>query len=192
MSATSVKTVDGERGLPWWVVYARHQHEKVVAEMLASKDFEVFLPLYDSVRRWKDRRKVVSMPLFPGYVFVRGGLERRLQVLTTPGVHMILSHGEKVATVPEEEIQAVRKVVSSDLSTEPHPFLRCGERVRVKAGPLAGVEGILDRKKGSYRLILSVDAVNKSFAVEVEVSDVEAVEGGESRTILSAARKALA
>lgn len=179
-SARSMPLADEQQNMPWWVVYARHQHEKVVADMLASKSFEVFLPLYSSVRRWKDRQKVISMPLFPGYVFVRGDLDRRLQVLTTPGVHMILSRGDEVATVPEEEMQAVRKVVSSDLSTEPHPFLKCGERVRVKAGPLAGVEGILDRKKGCYRLVLSVDAVNKSFAVEVEMSDVEAVSSGEN------------
>jgi transcription antitermination factor NusG len=178
--------VDEPESLSWWVVYARHQHEKVVADMLASKSFEVFLPLYSSVRRWKDRQKVISMPLFPGYVFVRGDLDRRLQVLTTPGVHMILSRGDKVATVPEEEMQAVRKVVSSELSAEPHPFLKCGERVRVKTGPLAGVEGILDRKKGSYRLVLSVDAVNKSFAVEVEMSDVEPIPSGESRPVIAA------
>lgn len=174
MSSAMSESNHSEQGQSWWVLYARHQHEKVVADMLASKSFEVFLPLYNSVRRWKDRRKVISMPLFPGYVFVRGGLDRRLQVLTTPGVHMILSHGEQVATIPDEEIQAVRRVVGSDLSTEPHPFLKCGERVRVKRGPLAGVEGILERKKGSFRLVLSVDAVNKSFAVEVEISDVEA------------------
>lgn len=172
MSATTLNLSGSEQSPSWWVVYARHQHEKVVADMLTSKDFEVFLPLYDSVRRWKDRRKVISMPLFPGYVFVRGGLDRRLQVLTTPGVYMILSHGEKIATVPEEEIEMVRRVVDNGLSAEPHPFLKCGERVRVKTGPLAGIEGVLERKKGSFRLVLSVEAVNKSFAVEVEVADV--------------------
>jgi hypothetical protein len=89
---------------PWWAVYTRHQHEKTVAEMLFAKGFEVFLPLYESTRRWKDRRMVLSLPLFPCYVFVRGGLDRKLQVVTTPGIHMILYRGEQVAVVPNQEI----------------------------------------------------------------------------------------
>src|SRR5208282_417281 len=89
----------------WCALYTRHQHEKTVAGMLSVKGFEVFLPLYDSVRRWKDRKKMLSLPLFPGYVFVRGGVNRRLQILTTPGVHMILCNGEHVAIIPEIEIQ---------------------------------------------------------------------------------------
>lgn len=191
MSSAMSESNSSEQGQSWWVLYARHQHEKVVADMLASKSFEVFLPLYSSIRRWKDRRKVISMPLFPGYVFVRGGLDRRLQVLTTPGVHMILSHGERVATISDEEIQTVRRVVNSDLSAEPHPFLKCGERVRVVRGPLTGVEGILDRRKGSFRLVLSVDAVNKSFAVEVEMADVEPAHPCAAHAVASSANTSM-
>jgi len=121
---------------PWWALYTRHQHEKTVAGMLSAKGFEVFLPLYDSVRRWNDRKMLLSLPLFPCYVFVRGGLNRRLQVVTTPGVHMILSRGEHFATIPDDEIQAIRKSVSGDFRVEPHPFLKCGERVRVTRGSL--------------------------------------------------------
>ena len=160
---------------PWWALYTRHQHEKIVADVLSGKGFDVFLPLYDSVRRWKDRRKLLSLPLFPCYLFVRGGLNRRLQVLTTPGVHMILSRGEQVATIPETEIQAIRRVVEGDFPAEPHPFLKCGERVRVIRGSLAGVEGILTRKKNLYRLVLSVDMLAQSVGVEIDASDVEAV-----------------
>jgi len=108
----------------WWALYTRHQHEKTVAEMLSAKGFEVFLPLYDSMRRWNDRKKLISLPLFPCYVFVRGGLNRRLQVVTTPGVHMILSRGERVATIPEDEIQAIRRTVTGSFRVEPHPFLK--------------------------------------------------------------------
>src|SRR6476469_7397799 len=97
-----------ESGSHWWAVYTRHQHERSIEEILLAKGFEVFLPLYESTRRWKDRRKVIALPLFPCYVFVRGGLDRRLQVLTTPGVHMILSRGERIATIPEDEIEAIR------------------------------------------------------------------------------------
>lgn len=159
----------------WWVLYTRHQHEKTVAEMLSAKGFEVFLPLYESVRLWKDRRKMLTLPLFPCYVFVRGGLDRRLQVVTTPGVHMILFHGEQVAIVPEDEIQGIRRAVEGPFRVEPHPFLKCGERVRVTRGSLEGVEGILVRKKNLYRLVLSVDMMAQSVAVEIDATDVEPV-----------------
>lgn len=157
----------------WWALYTRHQHEKTVAEMLSSKGFEVFLPLYESVRQWKDRSKTLSMPLFPCYVFVRGGLNRRLQVVSTPGVNMILSHGDHVAMIPDDEIQAIRTTVEGPFHVEPHPFMQCGERVRVIRGTLEGVEGILIRKKNVYRLILSVEMLAQSVAVEVDAADVE-------------------
>jgi len=156
----------------WWALYTRHQHEKTVADMLAAKGFEVFLPLYESMRRWKDRQKMLSLPLFPCYVFVRGGLNRRLQVVTTPGVHMVLSHGEHVALIPEIEIEAIRKTLEGPFRVEPHPFLKCGERVRVIRGTLDGVEGILVRKKNQTRLVLSVAMVAQSVAVEIDAADV--------------------
>ena len=140
--------------------------------MLEAKGFEVFLPLYDSTRKWKDRRKVLSLPLFPCYVFVRGAIERRLPVLTTPGVHMIISRGERVATVPDNEIEAIRRTVDGHFRVEPHPFLRCGERVRVVRGSLEGVEGVLTRKKNLYRLVLSVEMLAQSVAVEIDAMDV--------------------
>jgi transcription antitermination factor NusG len=159
----------------WWALYTRHQHEKTVADMLSAKGFEVFLPLYESIRRWKDRSKKLALPLFPCYVFVRGGLDRRLQVVTTPGVHMILFHGEQVAMIPTVEIDVIRKVVEGPFRVEPHPFLKCGERVRVIRGSLEGVEGVLVRKKNLYRLVLSVDMMAKSVAVEIDATEVEPV-----------------
>jgi transcription antitermination factor NusG len=159
----------------WWAVYTRHQHEKSVAQVLTSKGFEVFLPLYDSVRRWKDRNKILSLPLFPCYVFVRGGVTRRLQVVTTPGIHTILFHGDRVASIPSDEIDSIRKAVNSPSRVEPHPFLRCGETVRVTRGSLEGVRGVLIRKKSLYRLVLSVEMLAQSVAVEVDAADVEPV-----------------
>ncbi len=159
----------------WWAVYTRHQHEKVVAETLSAKGFEVFLPLYESMRQWKDRYKMLSLPLFPCYLFVRGEHHRRLQVVSTPGVHMILCHGDHAATIPENEIQTIRKTVESPLHVEPHPFLKCGERVRVRRGALEGVEGILVRKKNQFRLVLSVEMLAQSVGVEIDASDVEQV-----------------
>ena len=160
----------------WCAVYTRHQHEKTVSEMLEAKNFEVFLPLYESTRKWKDRRKVLSLPLFPCYVFVRGAIERRLPVLSTPGVHMIIHFGERIVTVPDEEIDAIRRTVEGQLRVEPHPFLRCGERVRVVRGSLEGVEGVLVRKKNWYRLVLSVEMLAQSVAVEIDAMDIEPVQ----------------
>jgi transcription antitermination factor NusG len=158
---------------PWWAVYTRHQHEKVVAEMLFAKGFEVFLPLYESTRRWKDRTKVLSLPLFPCYLFVRGDFDRRLQVMTTPGIHTILSCGEEIAVIPDREIEAIQRAMEGPSSIEPHPFLKCGMRVRVIRGSLEGVEGILTRKKNLFRLVLSVDMLAQSVSVEVHASNVE-------------------
>ena len=160
---------------PWFALYTRHQHEKVVAEMLAAKGFEAFLPLYDSMRLWKDRKKMISLPLFPCYVFVRGPLERKLAMISTPGVHMILYRGENVALIPGEEMQAIQKAVEGPFCVEPHPYLKCGERVRVKRGSLQGVEGVLVRKKNLYRLVLSVNMVAQSVAVEIDAADIEPV-----------------
>ena len=171
-----VTPTDRVETTPWWALYTRHQHEKVVAEMLTAKGFEVFLPVYDSIRRWKDRRKLLSLPLFPCYVFVRGQPDRRLQVVSTPGVHMLLTRGEQIAVVPEEEIGAIRRAVDGSFRVEPHPFLKVGERVRVTRGSLTGVEGILVRKKNLYRLVLSVDMLAQSVGVEVDASDVEPVQ----------------
>jgi transcription antitermination factor NusG len=159
----------------WWAIYTRHQHEKVVADMLSAKGLDVFLPLYHSIRRWKDRQKLLSLPLFPCYVFVRGGLRRRLHIVNTPGVHMILSHGERAALIPEQEIEAIRRTVEGRFRIEPHPFLQCGDRVRVTRGALEGLEGILVRKKNQFRLVLSVEMLAKSVAVEMDATDVRPV-----------------
>jgi len=131
------------------------------------------LPLYTTSRRWKDRIKELSLPLIPGYVFFRGGLDRRLDLLSTSGVHSLLRSGDQIAVIPEPEIQAVRQIVRSRVQAEPHPFLKCGDRIRVKFGPLAGIEGILIRKKDQFRLVLSVEALNRSIVVEIDGTEVE-------------------
>lgn len=172
------------QGAFWWALYTRHQHEKTVFNALLAKNFEVFLPMYESLRRWKDRNKLLAFPLFPCYVFVRGGLDRRLQVLTTPGVHKILYRGESVAAIPEQEIESIRRSLDANLRIEPHPFLKCGDRVRVTRGTLAGVEGILVRKKGLCRLILSVEMLAQAVAVEIDAADVVPVPAVKSRSNL--------
>jgi transcription antitermination factor NusG len=157
----------------WNAVYTRHQHEKAVAESLAGNGFEVSLPTYNTIRQWKDRKKQLSLPLFPCYVFVRSRSERRLQVVTTPGVHFVVMFAGRPAPIPDVEIDTIRKAVESRLRVEPHPFLRCGDWVRVTSGPLADVEGILVRKKGGCRLILSAELLGKSIAIEIDAFNVK-------------------
>lgn len=159
----------------WYAVHTRHQHEKMVARMLTNKGFEVFLPLYTETRQWRDRVKNVELPLFSCYVFLRGDLDRRLPIVTTPGVHGLVSSAGKLAGIPEEEIQAVRSVIENHINVEPHPFLRCGDVVRVKSGALAGLEGLLVRKKGQTRLIISVTLLERSVAAEVDACTVERI-----------------
>ena len=161
----------------WHAVYTRHQHEKTVANGLASKQFDVFLPLYTSARRWKDRTVHLPLPLFPGYVFLRGDVDRRLDILTVPGVHCLLCWGGKPAAVPEGEIEAVRRVLEARFQVEPYPYLRCGDKVRVTSGALIGIEGIVIRKKNSCRLVLSVELLEKSIAVEVGGITIERLSG---------------
>jgi transcription antitermination factor NusG len=159
----------------WYAVCTRYQHEKNAARILEYKEFEVFLPLYKARHRWKDRIKEVSVPLFPGYLFVREEFKRWLAILTTPGVSSIVSCGDQPVAIPFSEIEGVRRIVESTLRVEPHPFLKSGDWVRVKYGPIAGVEGILLRQKNVTRLVLSVEMLGKSAAVEVDATDVERI-----------------
>ena len=165
----------------WYAVCTRHQHEKSAARIMEYKDLEVFLPLYKARHRWKDRIKEVSVPLFPGYLFVREGLKRWLAILSTPGVSRIVSSGGQPVAIPFLEIEGIKRVVESTLRVEPHPFLKSGDRVRVKCGPIAGVEGILIRHKNVARLVLSVELLGNSAAVEVDATDVERISGDTAR-----------
>jgi transcription antitermination factor NusG len=152
----------------WYALYTKHQHEKTVARNLACKEFEVFLPLYAAARDWKDRIKVLDLPLFPCYVFIRGNLERRIDIITTPGIHFIVSNAGQPVAIPPDEIDGIRQVVGSGARVEPHPFLKCGDWAEVKCGPLAGTRGILVRKKNIYRLVLSIDILGKAASVEID------------------------
>ena len=161
----------------WYVLHTRHQHERMVAQILTCKGFETLLPLYSASHRWKDRTKLLRLPLFPCYLFLKGGLKRRLDIMTTPGLLSIVSTGGQPAAVPPDEIEAIRCVVKGEVSVEPHPFLKCGERVIVKYGPLMGIQGILVRKKNLYRLVISVEMLGRAAAVEMDASAVERLNG---------------
>jgi len=159
----------------WYALFTRHQHEKSVAFALSNKSHEVYLPLYRSVRRWRDRAKHLWFPLFPCYVFIREGMDRQLQILTTPGIIHIVGWGGRPAIVPQTQLDAVRQIIESCLNVETHPYLQSGDRVRVKTGPLMGLEGILTRKKGVARLVVSMEMLGRSAAVEIDVLNVERI-----------------
>ena len=156
----------------WNAIYTRYQDEKIVADNLSRSGLEVFLPTYTVIRQWTDRKKRLTLPLFPCYVFLRRHFEQRWTILATPGVHSFVIFAGRPAPIPDLDIDAIRKAVASSLRVEPHPFLRCGDWVRVKSGPLEGIEGILVRKKRSYLLILSLQQLGKSRAMEVDAFSV--------------------
>src|SRR6266568_4708878 len=162
----------------WYVAHTSANHEKRVTQQLLERSVEHFLPLYDSVRRWKDRRMKLQVPLFPGYVFVRLPLRDRLKVLQIPGVARLISFNGQPAALPDNEIEALRAGLAAQLRAEPHPYLTVGRRVRVRRGPLEGVEGILIRKKNAYRVVLSLDVIRRSAWVEVNARDLERIGRG--------------
>ena len=159
----------------WYALYTRHQHEKMVDQVLTNKGFNTFLPLYATIHNWKDRTKALTLPLFPCYVFLKGGIDRRLHILTTPGIYGLVSSAGQPAVIPDTEIEAIRRVVESGAHVEAHPYLKCGNWVRVKCGPLTGIEGILVRKKNISRLVLSVEILGTAAAIEVAAFQVEEV-----------------
>jgi transcription antitermination factor NusG len=157
----------------WYVLYTSARHEKKVAELLGNRRVNSYLPLYRSVRRWRDRRKEIELPLFPSYVFVRIALRSRLQVLTVPGVVRLVTFDGKPASIADSEVDALRQGLSSARGIKPHPYLKVGKRVRVQSGPFAGMNGILVRRKKKYRLVLSIDLIMRSLSVEIDESEVE-------------------
>jgi transcription antitermination factor NusG len=159
----------------WYAAYTSANHEKTVAVQLDQRSVEHFLPLYDSVRRWRDRRVELQLPLFPGYLFVRLALRDRLQVLQVPGVARLVGFNGTPAALPRGEIEALRTSLSSTVRAEPHPYLTVGRKMRVKTGPLVGLEGILVRKKNSIRFVISIDLIMRSMAVEIDASELEPI-----------------
>ena len=160
-------------GANWYALYTAPRHEKQVAEQINRQGISCFLPLYRSMRRWKDRRKELAMVLFPGYVFVRMAPQDRLQVLQLPGAVRLVTFCGRPVALPEQEIELLRSRLSGTGVMEPHPYLRVGRRIRVGSGPLQGLEGIIVRMKDRCRLVFSIDLIMRSVAVEVDENEVE-------------------
>jgi transcription antitermination factor NusG len=157
----------------WYAAQTCANHEKRVQEQLRQRAVDSYLPVYASVRRWKDRRVSLDLPLFPGYVFVRLALRDRLPVLQTPSLVRLVGFGGQPAPLPDQEIEALRHGLTKELRIEPHPFLKVGHRVRVKSGPFQGLEGILVRKKNISRFVISLDLIMRSVAVEIDIAELE-------------------
>lgn len=175
MGWPTLRPVHGDAEARWYAAYSCANHEKRVAEQLGVRDVEHFLPLYSSVRRWKDRRVTLELPLFPGYVFVRMALRDRLQVQTVPGVARLVGFDGTPTALPDQEIDTLRASLGDAMHAEPYPYLTGGRRVRVIRGPLAGMEGVLLRRKGSFRLVISLELIQRSVTVDADAADVDPV-----------------
>jgi transcriptional antiterminator NusG len=165
----------GHNAVHWYALRTRSRHEKRVQEQLSARGIEPFLPLVERWRQWKDRRKLVAFPLFPGYCFARFPLSLRVAVLATDGVVQLLGNQEGPIPVPDSEIEGVRRLVESTLPYDPHPYLKEGMLVEVIRGPLAGLRGILLRKGARARLVIGVSLIQQGASVELDALDVAPV-----------------
>jgi transcription antitermination factor NusG len=156
-------------------VYTCTNHEKRVADEFARRNVEHFLPQYDSVRRWKDRKVRLQLPLFPGYLFVHMAVQERLRVLQVPGVVRLVGFNGSPAPMPEADINRIRDFLRQGWRAEPHPYLQAGTRARVVRGPFGGMEGIVQRRKNRSRLVLSFDVIQRSVAIEMDEGNLDPI-----------------
>lgn len=166
---------------PWYALHVRSNFERAVSLTLQEKGYEFFLPTYRVERNWSDRVKCIDVPLFPGYVFCRLDISARLPVLTTPGTLRIVGYGNTPAPLADSEIEAVCAVVKSNLPYQPWPSLAPGQRVLVERGPLAGVEGVMIEARRQLRLLISVELLHRSVAVEIDSTWVRPISNFQSQ-----------
>ncbi len=161
----------------WYAVQTRARHERVVMQRFQDKGLTSFLPVVTEKRRWSDRWKEVELPLFSCYVFVKimATNEDRLRVLCTDSVFDFVGTPRHGTPIPDEQIEAVQTIVMERMNWETYPFLKIGQRVRIRSGSLTGVEGILVSRNGKRSVVVSVDAIQRSLAVRVEGYEIEAV-----------------
>jgi transcriptional antiterminator NusG len=159
----------------WYAVYTMVRHEKKVNEALVEKSIETFLPLREVLSQWKDRRKRIKIPLFPGYLFINIALEDRWRVLSTRGTLRIVGSGGVPIPVSLDQIEAIKRVLESRVECDCYPYLTQGREVVVVNGPLEGIKGRILERRGNYRIIISVDTIKRSVSVEVDPRDIELV-----------------
>lgn len=161
----------------WFAIQTYPRHEKSVSDQLSLKGVDNYLPVVASIHQWSDRRKQVEMPLFPGYAFVHipPSAEHRVQVLQVGGVQGFVGAGRQGLPIPDSQIENIRTLLQNKISLDPYPFLKIGQRVRIRGGSLNGIEGILVRRNGTRRLVISVDTLERSLSVCVEGLQVEGI-----------------
>jgi len=164
----------GPGRMAWYALCTRSRHEKKLLMEISDRSIEVFLPMREVLSRWKDRRKRVWIPLFPGYIFVHqiDTPESRHRVLNIPGAVRFVGFEGRATSVPDEQIDGVRRFLESCLAVDPYPYIKIGQRVEVIAGPLKGIQGRLVKKKGRFRFVLQVDLIRQAVSVEIDASDV--------------------
>lgn len=174
-TGSSLPTVGGglvsllpEQHQRWYAVYTWARHEKAVARHFEERGLTYFLPLYQAIHRWNKRSCRVSLPLFPGYVFVRTGGPERYKPLQVPGVLHYAGTGTTPSAIADEEIETLRRILISGKEVGPHPYLSAGQQVRIAAGPLAGLCGIIQRSKSGNRFVVSVETIKQSIAIELD------------------------
>jgi transcription termination/antitermination protein NusG len=170
-----VPSFQGEVG-SWYALHTRPRHEKIVTQRLEERGVTTFLPLVTESHRWSDRKKKVEAPLFSCYVFARFAPDRaeRLRVVRVEGVFSIVGAQGEGAPIPDDQIDAIRSLVEAGLPWASHPYLKIGQRVRIRSGALSGIEGLLVSRAGQSTLVISVDAIQRSMAIRVDGYDVEA------------------
>jgi transcription antitermination factor NusG len=180
-------TIDSEPGslaedslhseMLWYAGYTASRHEKRVAEHFAQRGVEHFLPLYETIHRWNNGRHRVQLPLFPGYIFVRIALRDRLRVIEVPGFVRLVGFNSLPHPLPEADINKMKEALSKGVLAEPYPYLTVGTRVEIRNGPMQGMTGILLRRQNKCRVVISVDLIMRSMAVDVDASDVIPIQG---------------
>lgn len=160
---------------PWYAIRTKAKHEAVAARFAEARGVGIYLPVYLARRQWSDRVKVIEMPLFSGYFFARVEREERVKVLEAPGVVGIVGFAGEPTPIPDIEIENVQKLMKSGLPASPCPYVKVGDKVRIRSGPLVGMEGTLQKIKNRWRFVLTVDLLQKGVAVEVDSETVESV-----------------
>ena len=160
--------------VPWYALYTRSRHEKITDRELQKRGLETFLPVRKLKRRWSDRTQIIEEPLFHSYVFVRMPPEERFSVLNTFGAVSLVHFGVKTpAVIPEKDIETLRRFVQEEITIDPFPYIKEGQRVYIRSGPFKGVEGFVVRKNQQCRLVISLDMLMQSVSVEIDSAAIE-------------------
>jgi transcription antitermination factor NusG len=176
---TNLYPAEGPMTTPaWYALYTRSRFEKKMLSELADRSIEVFLPMREVISRWKDRKKKIWVPLFPGYIFVNhiDTPENRYRILNLPGAVRFIGFKGRAEPVPQSQIEAVRRFLEASISVDPYPYIKLGCRAEVIAGPLKGIVGILVEKRGRFRFVLQVDLIRQAVSVEIDASDVRPID----------------